>query len=122
MMGIGVKPSDPAARSSPGNRFETVLETFPQLTSKTSWAEIANVPVQNNLITVREEQNRKTTLTNRGKTTLIWQAAFPGSFQTLLVNGKPLKAHSELRPSNRTITWIRVPVQPGASASVNLPR
>lgn len=134
LMGINVKPAgrvvpDPVERNPiehadhavPASRFETVVETLPQLTAKTSWAEIANMPVQDTLITVKEEQNRKTTLTNRGKTALIWQAAFPGSFRTLLVNGKPLKAHSELRHSNRTVTWVRVPVQAGTSAHVEIP-
>jgi hypothetical protein len=120
LMGINVKLSQPVEIIAQGNHFETVIETLPNETAITEWAELRNLPVLDNVITVREDKNRRTTLTNHGRTELIWQAAFPGSFAKLLVNGKPLAAHSEARYSHRTVTWVRVPVPAGSSARVEV--
>jgi hypothetical protein len=122
LMGINVKPSEPIEQIVRDGRFETVVETFPQLTAKTTWTEVKNLPVQESLIAVREEENRRVVLSNQGKTVLTWRAAFPGSFATLLVNGKPREARSELRYPHRTVTWVNVPVQAGTSARVEIPK
>jgi hypothetical protein len=121
LMGINVKPSEPIEQLVRGGSFEPVVETLPQLTAKTRWAQVRNLPVQDDLISVREDGNRKTILTNRGKTTVIWRAAFPGTFATLMVNGKPHEAQSESRDDHWTVTWIRVPVQSGTTARVEVP-
>ena len=121
LMGINVKLSEPIEHIAQGGRFEAVVETLPQQTAKTNWVEVQNLPVQGTLITVREEGNRSVILTNRGKTGLIWQAAYPGSFATLLVNGKPRETQFEQRHSH-TVTWVRIPLQAGASARIEVPK
>ncbi len=87
MMGINIQPSSPIEETIHNGHFEVVVETLPQLTTKTSWAEIRNLPVLDDLITVKED-SRSAVLTNQGKSELVWQAAFSGSFPTLIVNGK----------------------------------
>jgi hypothetical protein len=120
MMGINMKPAAPIEDVVDGSHFETVIETLPQLTAKTSWVEIRNLPVLDDLITVKEE-SRSTVLTNRGKSGLVWQAAFAGSFPSLTVNGKPQAAQSEIRYLGHPVTWVRLRVAAGASAEVVLP-
>jgi hypothetical protein len=122
LMGIRVEPTFPLTDIVAGKRFETAVETLPQLTSKTGWAELSNLPVQGNVISVRHEGNRSTRLTNHGKSALNWKAAFTGSFETLLVDGKPLKAHADPKHFGRTVTWIALTVPPGSTVEVKAPR
>jgi len=121
LMGLNVQPAEPPEHIATGSPFATVLETLPQTPAKTNWVEVRNMPVQDTLITMREQRNRTVVLTNLGKTEVMWQAAFPGKFATLLVNGKVHKAHSEVRHFHQTVSWVRVPVQAGASAMVKVP-
>lgn len=121
LMGINVKPASKLEDVAHGQRFEIVVRTLPQLTARTRWAELRNVPVQNSIISVRHQGVRRTSLTNNGTTALTWEAAFPGSFETLIVNGRPLEAHSETEHSRR-ISWVRVPVCAGCALSIEIPR
>jgi hypothetical protein len=121
MMGINARPSAPIEEVVHGGRFETVIETLPQLTPKTQWVEIRSLPVLDDLITVKEE-SRSAVLTNLGKSELVWQAAFAGSFPNLLVNGKSQAAKQETRYLGHTVTWVRVHVLGGASSRVEVPR
>jgi len=57
---------------------------------------------------------------NRAQTR--WEAAFSGSFETLIVNGKLLPAHSEVEHLRRPISWVRVPVCGGCSMQVKTPQ
>jgi hypothetical protein len=118
LMGINVEPAVAIEDLAQGKRFETVVRTLPQLTGQTAWAELRNLPVGNGSITVRHDGERKTVLTNRKKTALDWEAAFPGSFAMLIVNGRSTKAHHGSRYLGQAVTWVRVQVQPGESARV----
>jgi len=121
MMGINAKPSALIEEVVQDGRFETVVETLPQLTAKTQWAEIRNLPVLDDLVTVKED-NRSAVLMNQGKSELIWQAAFAGSFSSLIVDGKFQAAHQETRYLGHAVTWVRVRVPAGTSAHVEIPR
>jgi hypothetical protein len=121
LMGIRVETTYPLADIVDGKPFNTVVITLPQLTAKTSWAELRNLPLQGSVISVRHEGNRSTRLTNNGKSALNWKAAFPGSFPILLVDGSPRKAHQESRYAGRTVTWIESAVPPGSTIQVKVP-
>jgi hypothetical protein len=121
LMGINVELSVPIEDVVEGKQFETIVRTLPQLTSKTTWAELRNLPVRDGSISVRHDGDRKTVLTNEGKTDLIWEAAFPGSFATLIVNGKPMNAHPASSYFGRSVTSVRVQVKAGSSALVEVP-
>ena len=121
MMGINVKPSVSVEELVDSTHPEMVVETMPQLTGKTRWVEIRNLPVLDEQITVREE-SRSTVLMNQGKSELVWQAAFAGSFPNLVVNGKSQAAQTEIRYLGHSVTWIRLHVPAGASARVEVPR
>ena len=115
LMGVRVETAQPLPEMVAGKHFETVVETLPQLTAATSWAELRNLPVQGNIISVRHTGNRSTKLTNAGKKALTWRATFDGSFVALLVDGKPRGARSTSKGPGRTLTWVELSV-PAESA------
>jgi hypothetical protein len=121
LMGINVEPNAPIEDVAQGKRFETVVRTLPQLTAKTAWAELRNLPIGEGTITVRNYGERKTILINDEETDLNWEATFPGSFATLVVNGKPTDAHTEFRHFGHAVTWVRIKVRPGQSSRVETP-
>jgi hypothetical protein len=118
LMGVRVQPTLPLAEIVAGKPFETVVETLPQLTAKTSWAELRNLPVEGNRLGVRHEGNRSTSLTNHGKTPLKWKAAFIGSFPILFVNGKSFIANARSEYMGRIETWVDVEVPSGSTLNV----
>lgn len=121
MMGINVKTGGTTEDVIHGSRFDAVVETLPQLTAKTSWVELRNLPVLGGSITVKED-GHSTAFTNHGKNALVWRAAFSGSYATLVVNGKSQAAQTETRSLDHVVSWVRVPVAAGASAKVETPR
>jgi hypothetical protein len=122
LMGINVEPDVPIEDLVQSKPFEMVVRTLPQLTAKTTWAELRNLPIGNGSVTVRHDGERKTSLINQEKTDLNWQAEFPGSFATLVVNGKPINAHTEFLQLGRAVTWVRIQVKAGKSAHVEVPK
>jgi hypothetical protein len=121
LMGIDVEPDVAIKDLVQGKPFETVVRTLPQLTTKTTWSELRNMPIGNGSVTVRHYGDRRTILINQEETDLNWEAAFPGSFATLVVNGKSVNAHVEFRHLGRAVTWVRLQVKPGKSAHVEIP-
>lgn len=89
--------------------------TRPSLVAQTQWAEIANLPVRSNVITVRHEGKVSTTLTNQSGPALTWAAAFPGSYATLRVDGKTVPAE---KANGQPYTFVHVTVAPGAAVRV----
>ncbi len=120
LMGINVEPDVPIEDLAQGKPFKTVVRTMPQLTAKTTWVELRNLPIGDGSVTVRHYGDRRTILINHEKTELDWEAAFPGSFATLVVNGKPISAHTEFHHLGRVVTWVRVQVKPEKSARVEV--
>jgi hypothetical protein len=121
LMGINVETDIPIEDIAQGKAFEIVVRTLPHLTAKTTWAELRNLPIGRGTVTVRQYGERRTSLVNKEETKLNWEAAFPGSFSTLIVNGKPVNAHTELRHLGRAVTWVRIQVKPNKSARVEIP-
>ena len=103
------------------NYIEVVFKTLPSLTSETPWAEIRNLPVRANRVSIKHDGNEKTTFSNQSGPALIWRAAFPGSYETLLVDGQPIKASEAKEPSGRVNSWVQVPVGAGGTVIVATP-
>jgi hypothetical protein len=118
---MGVNIELPLGDTTNGQKLEAVVTTLPQLTANTAWAELRNLPVQSNVISVRHDGLTKTTLRNQGKSTLIWKAEFLGTFATLTVNGQPMKTHSESLNAGRIIAWVKVPIAAGQTISIEAP-
>jgi hypothetical protein len=93
-----------------GDHTEKTCRTVPVVFSNADGngrrAELSNLPVEGNVISVRHEGNRSTSLTNHGMSALNCKAAFTGSFEILLVDGKPSKAHADPKHFGGSVTWI----------------
>ncbi len=122
LMGITLEASSPLQAAAQEEYVEVAVKTLPGLTAQTPWAELRNLPVRTNEIAVRHEGGRKTTFTNQRGPSLVWQATFLGSFDTLLVNGKPVNAHPEKEHLGRAASWVKVPVGAGDTVRVEIPK
>jgi hypothetical protein len=71
---------------------------------------------------LRHEGGRETQFTNQRGPWLVWHAMFPGSLETLVVNGRPTKALQGKAPLGRDTSSVHVIVAPGVTVSVELPR
>lgn len=119
LIGVTVEASPQA--SSLNGVPEIAVRTYPGLTTETWWAELRHLPVRDNEITVRQVATRETTLTNLHGPVLTWKAMFPGTFESLLVDGKLVKAHTEQLPMGHSGSWVTVTVRTGKTAKVEAP-
>ena len=119
-MGINLQTASALLSSVEGFWVEAALRTLSGLGTTVAWAELRNLPVRANEITVRHEGVRKTVVTNQRGPALIWHAAFPGSHETLLVNGKPMKARVEKAPLGRENSWVSVTVGGAGTVTVEV--
>jgi len=117
-MGINLETPSALLSSVEGYWVEAAVQTLSGLGTRVAWAELRNLPVRANEITVRHEGNRRTVFTNLRGPALIWHAAFPGAHETLLVNGRSMKAQTEKGPLGRTDSWVRVTVGAGGTVTV----
>ena len=120
-MGVTVAPPSPLESLTQGNYVEIVVKTLSGLTPETAWAELRNLPVRRNEISVRHNGRGETILTNQTGPSLIWQAEFVGTFSTLVVNGRPLNASTGKEPIGRAVSWVRVPVGAGDTVTAKTP-
>ena len=98
---------------------KTVIQTLSGLTSNTRYAKLENLPIQGGQFTIRHDGLTKSTLTNQGQHAIAWRAAFPGHFNTCLVDGRSAQAHHTKGPLDRLLTSIDVIVSPGQTRTVN---
>ena len=97
------------------------MRTLSGLGTNIAWAELRNLPIRDNEVTVRHEGTRKTVFTNQRGPALVWYAEFSGDHDTLLVNGNAAKARVEKAPADRTISRVRVTVGAGGTVTVAVP-
>lgn len=109
VMGVSIVPGD-----------EMQIETLPGLTEKTAWAEIRDLPIGSNRVSIRHDGVGNSKITNVSGPALIWRAAFPGLHQYLLVDGKETAAHTG-RQSGSVISWVQIPVGAGDVVQVRMP-
>jgi hypothetical protein len=121
-MGINVAPPSPVESRTAGDYVEIIIKTLPALTKQTPWAELRNLPVRRNLVSIRHEGLQRTIFTNQAGPSLIWQAGLPGSFPSLVVNGMPVKATLGKEYIDRAVSWVRVPVGAGNTVTVEIPK
>jgi hypothetical protein len=118
LMGVRLEFSSPLLAAVDGGWVEVAVQTLPGLGSRIEWAELRNLPVRANQLTVRHEGTRKTTLTNQRGPAIIWRAAFAGTHPTLLVNGQPRDAQAETARGGQAVSSVRVAVGAGGQVSV----
>jgi len=121
LMGIELEVNPPDMAYYWGGYVDRFITTLPRLTGNTEWAELENLPVRTNKIAVKHEGLSKTVFTNRSGPSLIWKAQFPGIYENLQVNGRPVKSTNEkLFAANTKISWVRIPVGAGETITVEV--
>ncbi len=120
-MGINLEAASALLSSVEGGWVEAAVRTLPGLGTKIAWAELRNLPIRANQVTVRHEGNRKTVFTNQQGPALIWYAAFPGLHDTLLVNGKAARARVEKGTTGKAVSSVRVTVGAAGTVTVAVP-
>jgi hypothetical protein len=103
------------------NYVEAYVKTLPSLTKDTEWAEIRNLPIRANTVCIRHEGIHKTTFVNQRGPALEWRAAFPGTYETLLVDSQPIRASREIEASGRAGSWVQVTIGAGDTVTVETP-
>ncbi|HKE22640.1 MAG TPA: hypothetical protein VKB88_09640 [Bryobacteraceae bacterium] len=120
-MGVDLEAVSASLSSVEGGWIEAAVRTLSGLGTKIAWAELRNLPIRANEVTVRHEGTRKTLFTNQRGPAIVWYAAFPGSHETLLVNGRPVRARIENLTMGRSISSLRVSVGAGGTVTVTTP-
>jgi len=110
LMGVDIKPTR-----------AKVIETLPALTPQTAWAEIRNLPIGSNSVKIHHNGIHETVFTNQSGPALVWQAAFPGTYSHLRVNGRLVEAHREQYHLSH-ISWVQIPVGAGDTVRVSAPQ
>ncbi|MEU8516551.1 hypothetical protein AB0C76_33950 [Kitasatospora sp. NPDC048722] len=70
------------------------VETTSHLPASMTWLQVADIPVGETRITLRQDGHSATTLTNTGSSPLTWTPRFPGTHPTITVNGTPHPART----------------------------
>ncbi len=123
LMGVSVDPVVPGKESELlGYSANPHVMTLPQLPAKTVFADLRSLPVRANNVSVRHEGNSATHFANNHGPALVWQAAFTGAFDELLVNGTRVKAARLTLPAGRVVSMTRVVVAPGERVRVAVAR
>ncbi|SPE35877.1 conserved exported hypothetical protein [Candidatus Sulfopaludibacter sp. SbA6] len=121
LMGTTVDPVSPFQAAAEGDFVDRIVRTLPGL-GTIAWAELRSLPIRANEVAVRHEGGRKSVFTNQTGPALIWQAAFDGTHETVLVDGQPTKARIDKRPLGRVTSSVRVPVGAGGTVTVEIPK
>jgi len=121
LMGIELEIFPPEMAQTMGYYVDKYITTLPRLTDRTDWAEVKNLVIRKNTISVRHDGLKKTTLSSESGPSFIWKAKLPGSFDTLLVNGAPVQAVQErLFAADQQISWVLITLGPGNSFTVEI--
>jgi hypothetical protein len=120
-MGVNLEAPPALLSGVEGYWVATAVKTLSGLGTRIQWAELKNLPIRANEVTVRQDGNSETRITNQRGPAFIWLAQFRGSYQTLLVNGKPMKARNENAPSGEPVSTVRVAVGGGDTVTVAVP-
>lgn len=118
LMGVRLEFRSPLLAAVDGGWVEVTVRTLPGLGTTIDWAELRNLPIRANKVTVRHQGTRQTTLTNQSGPALIWQASFSGQHESLLVNGQPMAAQAEPAAGGQAVSSVRVAVGAGGQVSV----
>jgi hypothetical protein len=113
LMGIELEApeADKAVSNSP--HVNGAIVTIPRLTNATAWAELDYVPVRANEVNVRHEGLTQTTTENVKGPSLVWRPCFPGSINTLLVDGRAVRATHDKTVADRVLSCADVILSSG---------
>lgn len=99
---------------------QNLIATISHLSPPTSWAEMKNIPVFNNLIGVHHSGSKESRMTNQTGDEFLWQAAFPIISNVLTVNGESTRCERTVR-NGLTISYVIVRLKAGETTTVQVP-
>jgi hypothetical protein len=99
---------------------QNLIETLPNLPKQVYWAEINNVPVFQNQISVKHKGIKETIFTNISGNEILWIASFPSLTNVLSLNGEKKPCERTYR-NGQTISFLIVKVKPGETFNVSVP-
>lgn len=108
---MGVRPSG----------AKGVIQTLPQLSLTTEWAELRALPVLNTTAGVRHDGNKRSTFINAGFSAVRWQASFCGDFKTIKLNDRETAADSAVDEMGNPYSFVEVEVLPGKTVTAFIP-
>ena len=121
LMGVNVDPVAPGGEAAL-LRYSTnpAVTTLAQLPASASFAELRQLVIRANNVSIRHDGPRSSTFTNNNGPALIWQPQFAGRHDVLLVNGARVKAATLTIAGGRAVSVTRVVVAPGSSVRVTV--
>jgi hypothetical protein len=121
LMGIELEAAEPEKALVDSLYVDGAVATMPRLTAATAWAELDRVPVRSNEVNVRHDGVTKTAIENVRGPSFIWRACFPGSFGTLLVDGRAVHATQHTTAATQTVSCATLDVGSGDKRTAQLP-
>ncbi|SNR73909.1 hypothetical protein [Flavobacterium sp. ov086] len=82
-------------------------------------SELDNLPVLNTVLFIKQE-NKKTTLHNKGNSPIKWQVVFSGNYDTIFINNKKITANHKKDDNGISYTFVDVPVNSGQKINASL--
>jgi len=107
LMGINVKAA------------ENTVSTISRLEKKEDWAEMKNIPLLSNSISVKHFGKDKTVTTNLNGQSIKWRAQIPGRHEFLYVNGVK-KPSSQGKDHGQLYSWCEVELRKGEEVTVSV--
>lgn len=121
VMGVSVDPVPVGGEGALLRWFENpAVTTLAQLPAGATYAELEHLAIRANDVTVRHTGARATAFSNLRGPALVWQPAFAGRHEALLVNGVRVKATALRLPGGREASAARVVVAPGTTVQVSV--
>lgn len=97
-----------------------VVQTLPQLTEATAWAELTALPVLDTTLRIRHERTGRSELANHGSAAIQWQACFYGRHETLTVDGKETQARVATDEMNHNYSFVTLEVPANRTVNVSI--
>ncbi len=92
--------------------------TIPRLEGQKDWAQMKNIPILSNKITITHEGNSKTVATNQKGPSIQWTAKIPGRHEYLYVNNNKVKC-MQTEKNGSVISHCSVTLEKGEQSIVS---
>jgi hypothetical protein len=95
------------------------VSSISRLETETDWAELTNVPILSNKISIQHQGHTKTTFTNQSGSPITWSACLPGKHKFIFVNGEKKKSIRGM-DHGRPYSYYQIEVKEGSSVTASL--
>ncbi|MGW3045496.1 RICIN domain-containing protein [Kitasatospora sp. NPDC001159] len=96
---------------------DNTVITASQLPATMGWLQVSSIPVGHGTVTLRQDGQTSSTLTNTGTANRTWEARFPGTHTGITVNGTAQPARTKT-VDGVTYTYTTVTVAPDQTTTV----